>query len=137
MSNNYPLCGVLPPPVDLWPHDGYICVFVNLCSCVFVYLCICVLVYLYAVLPHITSSRSTRGRMMATKLRAELIPGFLPKYIGLTLEIPCVSVGPFLLKAHVYHIIHNEIKRLILYFGSFLISCIDWFDSSCCCYCHK
>ena len=73
------------------------------------YLCICVLVYLYAVLPHITSSRSTRGRMMATKLRAELIPGFLPKYIGLTREKPCVSVGPFLLKVHVYHIIHNEI----------------------------
>ena len=46
LSNNYPLCGVLPPPVDLWPHDGYICVFVNLCSCVFVYLCICVFVYL-------------------------------------------------------------------------------------------
>ena len=122
LSNNYPLCGVLPPPVDLWPHDGYICVFVNLCSCVFVYLCICVLVYLYAVLPHITSSRSTRGRMMATKLRAELIPGFLPKYIGLTLEKPCVSVGPFL--KHMFITLYILRLCLILYFGSCLISCI-------------
>ena len=97
LSNNYPLCGVLPPPVDLWPHDGYICVFVNLCSCVFVYLCICVFVYLcicmlyFPILP-------PPGRPVAAwwpqNWGRNWSRGSSQNILGLRLKNPAFQLGP-------------------------------------------